>query len=81
MVTPLLSNPLHMPDRSCETNAKHPKALRPDGFDVKIRRLPARSVAYIRVLDSFRDGAVRRAAEQLAQWAEARGLADGHSGP
>ncbi|MCG8408029.1 MAG: AraC family transcriptional regulator [Phycisphaerales bacterium] len=49
----------------------------PDGFEVRLRRLPPRIVAYIRVLDSFRDGAVPRATERLVQWAEARGLADG----
>ncbi len=49
----------------------------PDGFEVRLRHLPPRCVAYIRVLDSYRPGAVARAAEQLVQWAEARGLADG----
>jgi AraC family transcriptional regulator len=49
----------------------------PDGFAVRLRRLPPRSVAYVRVQDAFRAGAVPRAAGQLLQWAEARGLADG----
>ena len=30
----------------------------PDGFTVRLRRLPPRTVAYIRVQDSFRDGGV-----------------------
>ena len=49
----------------------------PDGFAVRLRRLPPRTVAYIRVLDSFRPGVVARAIERLVRWAEARGLADG----
>jgi AraC family transcriptional regulator len=49
----------------------------PDGFEVRLRRLPPRRVAYIRVLDSYREGAVPRAIERLVQWADARGLGDG----
>lgn len=49
----------------------------PDGFEVRLRRLPARTVAYRRVLDSFRDGAAAAACAQLVAWAEARDLADG----
>jgi len=49
----------------------------PDGFQTRLRRLPARTVAYIRVQDSFKAGAVQGAAERLVQWAQARGLADG----
>ncbi len=49
----------------------------PDGFAVEIRRLPSRWVAYVRVLNSFRAGAVAQAAERLERWAESRGLADG----
>jgi len=49
----------------------------PDGFAVRLRRLPARSVAYIRVQDPFRSGGVSGAALRLVEWAEARGLADG----
>ncbi len=49
----------------------------PDGFTVQIRRLPARSVAYLRVLNSFRPGAVTETAARLVRWAEARGLAGG----
>lgn len=49
----------------------------PDGFKVRLRRLPPRIVAYIRVLDSYRDGVVPRAIERLVQWADARGLGDG----
>ncbi len=49
----------------------------PDGFEVRIRRLAPRVVAYIRVLDSYREGAVARAFERLMQWADARGLGGG----
>jgi AraC family transcriptional regulator len=49
----------------------------PDGFAVRLRRLPPRIVAYIRVPDSFREGGVTGAAGRLVQWAEARGFADG----
>ena len=49
----------------------------PDGFEVVLRRLPARTVAYLRVLDPFRSGGVVPAARELVAWAEARGLADG----
>jgi AraC family transcriptional regulator len=49
----------------------------PDGFAVRLRRLPPRVVAYIRVLDSYREGAVVSAIERLVRWADARGLGDG----
>lgn len=49
----------------------------PDGFRVRIRELPARTVAYIRVRDPYRPDAVVRAAERLTAWAEHAGLADG----
>ena len=39
--------------------------------------MPARTVAYLRVLDPYRPAVVARAAERLVAWAEARGLADG----
>lgn len=49
----------------------------PDGFAVRLQRLPPRSVAYLRVPDSFREGVVQRAIERMVRWAERRGLADG----
>jgi len=54
-----------------------PRGTNPDGFAVRLRRLPARQVAYVRVADSFRPGAVASAAANFLQWAEQRGLADG----
>lgn len=49
----------------------------PDGFAVKLRRLPPRVVAYVRVADPYGSGRVLRAVETLTRWAEPRGLADG----
>lgn len=54
-----------------------PRGVNPDGFVVRLRRLPARTVAYLRVADSYREGAVLRAVDKLTAWAEARGVADG----
>lgn len=54
-----------------------PVGQNPDGFEVKLRDLPARTVAYIRVLDPYREGAATAACERLVAWAEERGLADG----
>ncbi len=54
-----------------------PAGQNPDGFEVTLRDLPARTVAYIRVLDPYREGVVQAACERLLAWASARGLADG----
>ena len=54
-----------------------PRGENPDGFTVQLRDLPARTVAYIRVLDPFREGIVPTACERLVAWAMERGLADG----
>ena len=54
-----------------------PAARNPDGFRVKIRDLPARTVAYIRVLDPYRGDAVAKATQRLIRWAERNSLADG----
>ena len=54
-----------------------PSGQNPDGFEVRIREIPARRVAYIRVLDPFRPDVVPEAAERLVDWAEERGFADG----
>jgi AraC family transcriptional regulator len=53
-----------------------PDAANPDGFTVTLRELPAFSVAYLRVADAYREGAVPAAAARLVAWAEARGVAD-----
>ena len=55
-----------------------PPGANPDGFEVELRQLPERCVAYIRVKDPYRDAnGVTGAAERLLQWAEQRELADG----
>lgn len=60
----------HFPDRcQAEQNA--------DRFEVRLRHLPARSVAYVRVHDPLREGASFHAANRLMAWAERHGLSDG----
>lgn len=54
-----------------------PVGENPDGFQVQLRDLPARTVAYIRVHDSYREGAAPDACTRLLNWALERGLADG----
>jgi AraC family transcriptional regulator len=54
-----------------------PAGHNPDGFEVTLRHLPARRVAYLRVLEPFREGAAQAACERLLAWAIERGLADG----
>jgi AraC family transcriptional regulator len=54
-----------------------PAGENPDGFEVQLRDLPGRTVAYIRVLDPFREGVAQSACERLLAWAIERGLADG----
>jgi len=54
-----------------------PAGENPDGFEVKLRNLPARTVAYIRVFEPYREGVAQAACERLLAWAIERGLADG----
>jgi len=54
-----------------------PAAQNPDGFTVKIRDLPARTVAYIRVRNPYQGDAVAKATQRLITWAERHALADG----
>jgi AraC family transcriptional regulator len=54
-----------------------PAGQNPDGFEVKLRHLPARTVAYVRVFAPYREGVVQSACERLLAWAIERGLADG----
>jgi AraC family transcriptional regulator len=46
-------------------------------FQVKIRQLPARTVAYVRVSDPYQPNAVFDATARLLDWAQRRRLADG----
>lgn len=66
---------------SAQTTPPRPQSqdagAHPDGFEVRLRDLPARTVAYLRVFDPYREGAAQAACERLLAWAEPRGLADG----
>lgn len=63
-----------------EANALHLRSLpadaNPDRFKVRIRDLPARTVAYIRVNDPFKPGAAKAGVERLMVWAESHGVLD-----
>jgi len=54
-----------------------PTGENPDGFAVRLRSLPARRVAYIRVHRPYEGDHVPQAVARLLAWAETRGLADG----
>jgi len=43
-------------------------------FPITIKKLPQRKVAYIRVVDSYKEGAVIRAFEELISWAERKNI-------
>lgn len=53
-----------------------PPRNNPDGFAVRVRDVPARTVAYIRVRNPYKSDGVLKAAARLVAWAERRGLAD-----
>src|SRR5215471_13481386 len=53
-----------------------PPGDNPDGFAIRLRPLPARRVAYVRVLRPYQGG-VPAAAARLVAWAKQRGLAGG----
>lgn len=53
-----------------------PKGENPDGFAVTLRELPARTVAYLRVLNPYQGTGVVDACQRLLQWAEERNFAD-----
>ena len=54
-----------------------PPRHNPDKFSVKIRNLPARTVAYIRVSRPYQGDRVLKAAQRLISWADRQGLANG----
>jgi AraC family transcriptional regulator len=54
-----------------------PPRHNPDKFRVRIRDMPARSVAYIRVSRPYQGDAVVSATHRLVSWAERQGLASG----
>lgn len=51
-----------------------PRGANPDRFEVTLRQLPPRSVAYIRVHDSYRPGAALAAVRRLMAWADQQGV-------
>lgn len=54
-------------------------AANPDGFRVRVRDLPARTVAYVRARDPYKDGignSVMNAINTLTAWADKNALAD-----
>jgi AraC family transcriptional regulator len=54
-----------------------PPRHNPDRFSVRVRDLPARTVAYVRVSRPYEGDAAFKATQRLVAWAERRGLADG----
>ena len=56
---------------------KLPPGTNPDGFKVRIRDLPARTVAYICVSNPYKGDAVVQAVERLMAWADKHGLGNG----
>lgn len=54
-----------------------PPGENPDGFEVELVELPARTVAYRRVHDPYRGTGVVDAARELMAWADGRGLGEG----
>jgi AraC family transcriptional regulator len=62
---------------TCPHIDRLPPRSNPDSFRVKIRDLPARTVAYIRVDRPYQGNGVIEAVRSLMSWAERNGLADG----
>jgi AraC family transcriptional regulator len=54
-----------------------PPRHNPDSFRIRIRELPARTVAYIRVDRPYQSNNALNAVRRLLAWAERNGLADG----
>ena len=53
-----------------------PAGENPDGFAARVRSLPERTMAYIRVLDPYQPDRVTSAAERLMEWADGKGALD-----
>lgn len=53
-----------------------PPGENPDGFEATVRKLPKRTMAYIRVLDPFKPDRVTDAADRLMCWAREQGVLD-----
>ncbi|MEO3855884.1 AraC family transcriptional regulator [Acrocarpospora sp. B8E8] len=55
-----------------------PVGENPDGFAVRLRELPERRMAYVRVLRPYEGDRVRVGAARMVAWAKQRGLAGGN---
>ncbi|MBL8346683.1 MAG: AraC family transcriptional regulator [Rubrivivax sp.] len=66
-----------MPEDQRHRLARLPPGQNPDGFVVRLRQVPARRVAYLRVFKPYAGDGVAQAARRLVEWAAARGLAGG----
>ena len=58
-------------------SARMPEAANPEAFKVRLRDLPERRVAYLRVFRPYEGDGVRQAITRLMAWAHERGLAGG----
>ncbi len=71
-----------MQDQLTEPDQRHllarlPAGENPDGFEVALRELPARNIAYVRVHKPYEGSGVANAAASLVDWAQTRGLHEG----
>lgn len=66
-----------LPEDQRHRLARLPLGQNPDGFVARLRQVPARRVAYLRVFKPYGGNGVAEAARRLVQWAAARGLAGG----
>jgi AraC family transcriptional regulator len=62
---------------ACPHIERLPPRHNPDAFRVRIRDLPARTVAYVRVDRPYEGDRVMKAVGRLLDWAERNGVADG----
>ena len=68
----------HPPDQAVGPHVERlPPRHNPDSFRVRIRELPARTVAYIRVDRPYQGNNAMKAVWRLLAWAERSGLANG----
>lgn len=60
-----------------DSPSRLPAGENPDGFEVTLRDLPPRRVAYLRVHRPYEGDGVVKANERLVEWARERGLSEG----
>lgn len=66
-----------LPEGQRHRLARLPPGQNPDGFVARLRPVPARRVAYLRVFKPYEGTGVAEAAARLVAWADARGLRGG----